>query len=237
MTSFNRVLIWDIPVRLLHLVLAGSISASLILALGFEKEDTLFVYHAWLGMLAGGALAVRLVLGFMGSRYARFSSWSFSPRALVASFGRMLRGDRGVSEAGHNPAASWVMLGMLLLVGAVLGTGLAGGEDLHEVAAYALLAFIGLHFAGLAVHTVWHREFIALSMLDGKKVAPDAVALRHASPVMGVLVALLLAGWCVLLVRGFDASAGTLRLPFLAQPINLMEGGFAGGHWFRHHDD
>lgn len=121
------------------------------------------------------------------------------------------------------------MLGMLLLVGAVLGTGLAGGEDLHAVAAYALLAFIGLHLAGLAVHTVWHREPIALSMLDGKKITPDGVALPHASPVMGLLVALLLAGWGVLLVRGFDAAAGTMRLPFLAQPISLMEDGEKGG--------
>ncbi len=241
MTSSKRVLIWDIPVRLLHLVLAGSISVALIIALGFGKEHPLFVYHAWFGMLAGGALGVRLVLGFAGSRYARFSAWKFSPRALIASFGAMRRGDRGVRDAGHNPSASWVMLGILVLTGAVLGTGLAGGEDIHEIAAYVLLAFIGLHLAGLVVHTIWHREVIALSMVDGKKVAPAEAALRHASPVVGVMVALLLASWGVVLVRGFDAAAGTLRLPFLAQPISLVEddekGGGEGKRGADHDDD
>jgi cytochrome b len=241
MTSSKRVLIWDIPVRLLHLVLAGSISVALVIALGLGKEHPLFVYHTWFGLLAGGALGVRLVLGFAGSRYARFSAWIFSPRALFASLGAMLRGDKGVREAGHNPSASWVMLGMLGLVGAVVGTGLAGGEEIHEIAAYALLTFIGLHLAGLLVHTVWHREAIALSMVDGKKVAPAEAALSHASPVVGVVVALVLAGWGFVLVRGFDAAAGTLRLPFLAQPISLVEdderGGGEGKHGADHDDD
>jgi len=241
MPSANRVLIWDIPVRLLHLVLAGSISVALIIALGFEDDHPLFVYHAWFGMLAAGALAVRFVLGFAGSRHARFSDWSFSRRALFVSFGAIFRGDRSVHEAGHNPAASWVMLGMLLLVGAVLGTGLAGGEDIHQIAAYALLTFIGLHLAGLAVHTIRHREAIALSMIDGKKIAPPEAALPHASPLVGLMVALVLAIWGAALVRGFDAAAGTLRLPFLAQPINLMEddekGAMEGGRGAGHDDD
>jgi cytochrome b len=241
MTTYQRVLIWDIPVRLLHLVLSGSISVALVVALGLGEDHPLFVYHAWFGMLAVGALAVRVVLGFTGSRYARFSSWSLSPRVMFASIKSMLRGERGVREGGHNPAASWVMLGMLILIAAVAGTGLAGGEDIHEIAAYTLLAFIGLHLTGLLIHTIWHHEPIALSMVDGKKVAPGGLALPHASPVMGALVALVLAGWGVALARGFDAASGTLRLPFLAQPISLMEGDEKGrgerGHGAEHDDD
>lgn len=241
MTSFQRVLIWDLPVRLLHLVLSGSVTVALVLALGFGEDHPLFVYHAWFGMLAVGALAVRVVLGFIGSRYARFSSWSLSPRVLFTSLRSMLGGEKGIREAGHNPAASWVMLGMLILIAAVAGTGLAGGEDLHEVAAYTLLAFIGLHLTGLLIHTIWHNEPIALSMVDGKKVAPGGVALPHASPVMGVVVAVVLAGWGVVLTRGFDAASGTLRLPFLAQPISLIEGDEEGrgerGHGAEHDDD
>jgi cytochrome b len=223
MTTFQRVLIWDLPVRLLHLVLAGSVSVALVLALGFGEDHPLFVYHACFGMLAAGALLVRVMLGVVGSRYARFSSWSLSPRTLVASIKATLTGKPAPREAGHNPAASWVMMGMLVLVAAVVGTGLSGGEDLHEIIAYALLGFIGLHLAGLLIHTIWHNEPIALSMVDGKKVAPGGVALSHASPVMGVFVALLLAGWAIVLARGFDSAAGALRLPFLSRSITLVE--------------
>lgn len=223
MSSSPRVLIWDLPVRLLHFLLAVSVVAAAVLAFAFDDDHPLFAYHAWFGLLAGGALGLRLVVGLVGSPHARFASWNLSLRALGGYLRSLFRGDQGGRPAGHNPAAAWVMLGLLGLTAAAVATGIGGGEDLHEAAAYALLALVGLHLAGLAWHTVRHRENIALAMVDGRKVAPPEAALRHASPWLGAAVALVLAGWCLVLVRGFDPAAGTLRLPFLTQPISLRE--------------
>lgn len=223
MSSSTRVLIWDLPVRLLHFVLAVSVVAAAGLAFAFDDDHPLFAYHAWFGLLAGGALGLRLVVGLVGSVHARFANWNLGLRALGTYLRSLFRGDPAGRPAGHNPAAAWVMLGLLGLTAAAVVTGVGGGEDLHEASAYALLVLVGLHLAGLVWHTVRHRENIALAMVDGRKVAPPEAALRHASPWLGAAVALVLAGWCVLLVRGFDPAAGTVRLPLLAQPISLRE--------------
>ncbi len=220
----KRVLIWDLPVRVLHLVFAASTTTALVIGLGLEHEHPWFGYHALAAMLAAGALVLRVVWGFVGSRHARFSAWSMRPSALwsfVAAQVGLAPRDRHVS---HNPAASWVMLGMLAGVGALVWTGIAGGEDPHEGLAIALLVLIGLHLGGLAWHGFRHRENIALSMADGRKVAPEGEALRHASGKAGAAVVLVLVVWAVLLARGYDHAAGTLKLPLLKHPLVLTDG-------------
>jgi cytochrome b len=220
----KRVLIWDVPVRVLHFVFAASTTAALSLGLGLGSDHPWFGYHAWAAMLAAGALVVRVVWGFAGPRHARFSAWSWRPSALFG-FAMSQIGRRPHSNyVSHNPAASWVMLGLLGLVGALIGTGLAGGDDPHEGLAIALLVFIGLHLAGLAWHGFRHRENIALAMVDGRKRAPEAEALPHASGKAGTAVVVALAVWAILLARGYDHAAGTLKMPFLKHPLVLTDG-------------
>jgi cytochrome b len=220
----KRVLIWDLPVRVLHLVFAASTTAALCLGLGLEEEHPWFGYHAWAAMLAAGALVLRVFWGFVGSRHARFTAWSWRPSAFVSFLAAEVGLAPRAHPVSHNPAASWVMLGMLALVGALVGTGLAGGEDPHEGLAIALLVLIGLHLAGLVWHGFRHRENIALSMADGRKLAPEAEALPDASGKSGAAIMLVLAVWVVLLARGYDHAAGTLKLPLLKHPLVLTEG-------------
>lgn len=220
----KRVLIWDWPVRVLHLVFAASSSAALVLGLGLGKDHPWFGYHAWAAMLAAGALVLRVLWGFIGSRHARFAAWSWSPAAWL----RFLREHIGIAprahHGSHNPAASLVMSGLFALVGALVWTGLDGGDDPHEGLAIALVLFIGLHLAGLAWHGFRHRENIALSMVDGRKLAPENEALPHASGKAGVAILLVLVVWTALLVRGYDHAAGTLKLPLLKHPLVLTDG-------------
>ena len=220
----KRVLIWDVPVRVLHLVFAAATTAALCLGLGLDDEHPWFGYHAWAAMLAAGALVLRVAWGFAGPRHARFAAWSWSPSALFG-FAMAQIGLRPRSNyVSHNPAASWVMLGLLGIVGALVGTGLAGGDDPHEGLAILLLVFIGLHLAGLAWHSFRHRENIALAMVDGRKMAPEAEALPHASGKAGIAILVALVVWATLLARGYDHVAGTLKLPFLKHPLVLTEG-------------
>ena len=220
----KRVLIWDVPVRVLHLVFAAATTAALCLGLGLDDEHPWFGYHAWAAMLAAGALVLRVAWGFAGPRHARFAAWSWSPSALFG-FAMAQIGLRPRSNyVSHNPAASWVMLGLLGIVGALVGTGLAGGDDPHEGLAIMLLVFIGLHLAGLAWHSFRHRENIALAMVDGRKMAPETEALPHASGKAGIAILVALVVWATLLARGYDHVAGTLKLPFLKHPLVLTEG-------------
>ncbi len=240
----KRVLIWDAPVRVLHLVFGLSTAAALGLGLGLDEDHPWFGYHAWAAMLALGALVLRVGWGFVGSRHARFSAWTWSPSALVRFLKAQVGLAPGSQHASHNPAASWVMLGMLALVGALVATGLAGGDDPHEGLAIAMAVLVGLHLAGLLWHGIRHRENIALAMADGRKLASENEALPHASGKAGAVIVILLAIWAALLVRGYDHAAGTLKLPFLRQPLVLTDGAGEGGDdgheeggHARHHDD
>ena len=220
----KRVLIWDLPVRVMHWVFAASATAALVIGLGLGEDHAWFGYHAWSAMVAAGTLALRVVWGFAGSRHARFSGWNWRPSGLAGYVRSLLRSASVPPYAGHNPVASWVMLGMLVLVGALVGTGLAGGDDPHEALAVALAVFIGLHLAGLLWHGLRYRENIARAMIDGRKIADDGAAIPHSSPKAGWLVVLLLAVWIVVLVRGYDHAEGTLRLPLLKRPLILTDG-------------
>ena len=99
MSSSPRVLVWDLPVRLLHFVLAVSVVAAVGLALACDDDHPLFVYHAWFGLLAGGALGLRLVIGLVGSRHARFAGWNLGFRALGGHLRSLLRGESGSRAA------------------------------------------------------------------------------------------------------------------------------------------
>ena len=104
MTSNTKV--WDLPTRIFHWALAASFAGAYVLS----ESERLRNVHVALGYTVLGLLAFRLVWGFIGPRYARFSSFVHSP---VAAF-RYLRDEvRGCAPryVGHNPAGSWAVFG------------------------------------------------------------------------------------------------------------------------------
>ncbi len=240
LSAAPRVLVWDLSIRVLHAVFAGGMIAALALGFGLEEEHPWFAAHVAAGLLAGGALALRLVLGVVGPRQARFAAWPLRPRDFVR-WGQALwqRTPPDRLWAGHNPAASWVMLGIFGTAGALLLTGILDGDDVHEGLAVAMLALIGAHLAGLAVHTFHARENIALAMLDGRKRAPAPAALRSHGWLGGVLVAALLAGWAGWIWRGTDLARGTVSLPGWEFRSEAPEGASSKQHAHdrKDHDD
>ena len=168
----NKILVWDLPTRLFHWLLAASFIGAFISADSEYWRNT----HIALGYLMIGLIGFRLVWGVVGSRYARFSSFAFGPSQVVAYVKSLLRASPQ-HYVGHNPAGSWVIYGLLLL-GFLAGvTGYAmenklGGEwleDLHEGLANSMLALVVVHVMGVLVSSRLHRENLVRSMLDGYK--------------------------------------------------------------------
>ena len=67
-------------------------------------------------------LAVRIVWGFVGTRYARFNDFVPGPRRLREYLALLARG-REPRQLGHNPAAAVMMLVLMALLAAVSVTG------------------------------------------------------------------------------------------------------------------
>ena len=235
-------LVWDLPTRFLHWSIAGLFLGAFVLAVTGSEHSSLFLSHAALGLILGFAVLLRILWGLWGSRPSRFKNFLFSPLQVFRYLGAALKGkDR--SYGGHNPGASYGIFAMLLLIlgivatGIALGRGVRGAEELHGVLAYALMAVVGLHLAGLAWHAVRHRENLAMSMVDGKRREPGADAIPSARPWAGLAVLLLLGTWGMSVLRGFDAGKRQIVLPGLGTPLVLGESDTAGHREADHGED
>jgi cytochrome b len=189
----SKILVWDLPTRLTHWLLA----ASFVGAFATGDSERLRDVHVILGYTMLGLVAFRVVWGMAGTRYARFSSFSFGPRSVLSYLRSLLRGTPQ-HYIGHNPAGSWAIYALLALIGLAGATGyavysgLAGGwmEELHEVAANALLAVVVVHVLGVIVSSIIHRENLVGAMLGGSKNGRPADATRHRHVLVGVALAL-----------------------------------------------
>ena len=248
-TPTTRVLVWDLPTRLLHWLLAASFLGAFAIALLVGHKSTAFPVHMLLGAIAALVVVLRTVWGFVGSRYARFGSFAFGPRAVVDYVRGAFTG-RGEAHVGHNPANGWAAFAMLASVlgvaitGALISSGGHAMKEVHEVFAYTTIGLVAVHLAGVVLHTVKRRENIALGMIDGKKPAAPAHAIASAHPIVALVFVGLIGGWAGGLVQGYDAAGRQVTIPAIGQTLKLGESkkkGDAGRrgerHERRHHDD
>ncbi|MBK6847884.1 MAG: cytochrome b/b6 domain-containing protein, partial [Proteobacteria bacterium] len=206
----NRILVWDLPTRDLPLdVFPGRRRGARHCAHRRRRQHPLPDPHAARarGRLPGGAQAV---LG--GRRFAvrALQFLSLRPQALLDYLLGVGR-DTAARHIGHNPGSTYALFAMLV---AALGLAVTGPlvasqeglEELHEIMAYALLAAVGAHLAGIVIHTIRHRENISLGMLDGKKAGEPAQAIRSSHVVVGLVLVVLVAGWAAMVVGGHDGN-------------------------------
>ena len=200
MTDSSRVRVWDLPVRVFHWALAASFAGAYVLA---ESERWRHV-HVMLGYTVLGLVAFRLVWGVLGTRYARFGSFAYSPLAAIRHLRDEVAG-RGRRYLGHNPAGSWAVWGLLLLGAASGITGYltfneTGGseafEEVHEVLANAWLALVVLHVLGVIFSSVMQRESLVRAMWTGDKPGvPDGPETRPHRALGVVLAAAVVGFW------------------------------------------
>ena len=232
----SRILVWDLPLRVFHWLLVVTFAGAFLTAESERVRDL----HAALGYTFAGLLAFRLVWGLIGSRYARFSSFAFGPKAVLAYL-RSLLTRHPAHHVGHNPAGSWVIYAILAL-GLVIGaSGYAvyaevGGkwiESLHEGAADAMLALVVFHVAGVAVSSLAHRENLAAAMVTGYKTGRPSEAIAGTRWVTAAaLAAVVVALW-----SGLLEVPGVLPLPSKATASREAGRPHHSHHDARGHDD
>lgn len=222
----KTTLIWDLPIRLFHWAFAASLTASLGFALVVDDDSPLFQLHMLFGLVAAFLVGVRVVLGLVGSRHARFANFPLRPaetaRYLLGVFTGGAR-----TYAGNNPGSALAALAMFALVPLLTLTGVAGGgessEDVHGVLAYILLGVIGAHLLGLALHAIRHRDNVAAAMITGRKDSPAGDGIASAHPVWGGVVFAAVVAWVTALFAGHDAGAATVKVPLIGAIVQLGE--------------
>ena len=170
------VLIWDVPVRVFHWLLA----LNFVIAWLTAESETWRLVHVIAGYTVAGLVAFRLLWGLVGTRHARFGSFVRGPRAALAYLKDSLRG-RHPRHAGHNPAGALAIVALLALAALTTASGWAfynetGGEwleEVHEVLANAMLGLVLLHLAAVLVTSVLTRDNLVKAMWTGRKQAVE----------------------------------------------------------------
>jgi cytochrome b len=190
MKQQETIKVWDPFVRIFHwgLVLAFTVA--------YLTEEDILSIHTLAGYVVLGLLSLRLVWGFIGPRYARFSDFTYS-LSSIRTFLKDTLNFRARRYLGHNPAGGAMIL---LLIASLLLTSFTGLaiyavaeqagplagiltyssefleealEETHEFFANFTLFLVFIHIAGVIIESLLHRENLARSMVTGYKRVLD----------------------------------------------------------------
>lgn len=113
----KKLYVWDRLVRILHWSLVTTFTIS------YLSSGEIRTLHVYSGYTLLGIISIRIIWGFIGSHYARFRSFVFSPAAVVDYFRGFVGEGSGRTYVGHNPAGSWMVVTLLVCL---LATGFTG---------------------------------------------------------------------------------------------------------------
>ena len=211
----RRVRVWDLPTRLFHWALLICIIGSLV---SVKIGGNAIAWHFRFGFAILTLVAFRVVWGFIGSRYARFSS--FPPNPLAAF--RYL-GGHSQHTPGHNPLGAFSVYALLAALAFQAGTGLFANDSimwdgplkalvsgetsdllttLHRLNRFVLIGLILVHVGAIVFYSRVKKERLVGPMVTGDRdyppgAPPPAPALDNMGLRVKALLVLALCGAAV----------------------------------------
>jgi cytochrome b len=200
----QRIRVWDLPTRIFHWALALCVVGSFVTV---KIGGNAMVWHGRIGVTVVGLLAFRLVWGFVGSTYARFTQFVRGPRAIRDYLRGQWQGE------GHNPLGALSVLAMLGTLTLLVATGLFANDDIaFEGPLYAMVGkefsdrvagihrliepltiFLVLAHLGAIVYYVrFKKETLIMPMISGWKVGAGETAKGGSVPAFCVALAIAL---------------------------------------------
>lgn len=213
----HTVRVWDLPTRLFHWALAACVIGLVVTG---NIGGNWMNWHLRLGYTVLSLLLFRLVWGFIGGHWSRFSSFLYRPSAVFAD----LRGQtRPEHLVGHNPLGMLSVLALLLILFAQVGSGLISDDEIaffgplvrfvsgdtisqatahhKNVGKFILIALVVLHLLAIGFYKLVKKDNLVRPMLLGDKRVESPVP--SAKDSLGSrLLALGVYGLCALAVYG-----------------------------------
>lgn len=169
-SSRTGVRVWDLPVRLFHWSLVGTI---LVAFLSSDEGSSLGAWHVPAGWVAAVLIAFRIAWGFVGGEHARFRD--FLKPGQVAHHLRSLLSGKPERAIGHNALGGIAIIALLSTVGGIINTGATmRGESeggLHETLSNGLLGLIALHVVAVIMMSLLTKDNLIVAFVTGNKRA------------------------------------------------------------------
>lgn len=184
----HKIFIWDIPIRLFHWLLVSTIAYSWYSMEILEDLNQHFIA----GYCALTLVLFRIVWGFIGTYYARFTNFIY-PLSEVLSYFRDSSDNTKRTYLGHNPAGGLSVIAMLVFILIQISTGLFSTDDYYFGPLYGLVSdatastiteihhlnfdiitgLIALHILTILLYRIVKKERLIGAMFTGKKLAMD----------------------------------------------------------------
>jgi cytochrome b len=168
----KRPLVWDLAVRCLHWLLAAGVAAAWV------TSSSTGPAHENIGLAGAAVVALRLAWGFVGTPHARFARFVRRPATTLRYLRQVAQGT-APRYLGHNPLGGWMVVMLLAATAAVTASGWLATTDafwgyawpvrVHAALAWAVVALVALHVAGVAFTSWQHRENLVAAMFTGRK--------------------------------------------------------------------
>lgn len=172
----QRLKVWDPFVRVFHWSLVIFFGAN---ALVIDDDTKL---HQWIGYAVVALVALRILWGLFGSKYARFTSFPPSLSESLAQVREMAGGEKNV-HIGHTPLGALMIYNLLLsmlvigLSGWLMTTDMFWGiewpEHLHEAAVTWAEISVVLHIAAVIFESWRTSVNLPRAMVTGCKDLPS----------------------------------------------------------------
>ena len=182
----RRVLVWDLPTRVFHWLLAVLVIISFVTG---NIGGNAMQYHEWSGFTILALLLFRLGWGFAGSRESRFVTFIRGPSAVVRYAATLLRSD-STPSFGHNPLGGWSIIAMILALLSQAVTGLFANDDIvtegplfdwvskatsdgltrvHKLNQEVIIVLVSIHILAVLFYLFYKRENLVKPMITGVK--------------------------------------------------------------------
>ncbi len=184
---------WDLPTRLFHWALVFCIvSAWVSFEFAGQIGDPTLRWHRWNGYAILVLLVFRIIWGFAGGSTSRFSAFFNWPWTALGYLRDTFAG-RHRRYLGHNPAGSWMIIALIVVVLAQAMLGLftlehneltAGPlqrlilddenltkliQTLHGRGFYLILGLVAVHVTANVLYRVMTRDRLIEAMVTGSK--------------------------------------------------------------------
>lgn len=187
----KRMLAWDSPIFVTHWLLALCFVGAILT----QESEKFRLIHVTLGYTMLGIVGFRLIWGFIGSKYARFTT--IKPRFLRVreNIQAILSGNKefsiGLNAIGF--VAAYLLMGLVLLVSAsgYLVFNEIGPElisEIHELVGNLLIAVVVVHVGSILLNAIYQR----LQKSNAEVVTKIGVLAQSARPHKWVTIIIVL---------------------------------------------